>query len=485
MLNSYFLFALIIPISCKELQILEYTDEDFDQNSNNDISVGLFYSPDCSHCQKFMSHYLNAMKQMEENDPKIVFFKVNCIDSGKITCEKQAVPAYPHIKVFVDGKFVEEYEGVRKADDLVKYLKKNFGYTSNELINSGEVEALLNTLHHVVLGYFERYTGLQSAFLKASFVLKDRAKFGHITSSHMLEKLGLKNNVTLFKPKHMHNKFEETNVSYVGYGEAKDLINFIQENYHGLVGHRTKKTLDDFKSPLLVAYYEIDYKYSPKLTNYWRNRILLVAHQFRTITFAVSCKFEFENELWKLGLNSSVNGQPYILATDANDVNYMMETNFSVDSLKAFVEDFISGNLKPYIKSEPIPDDDNDDIVKILVGKNYHEIMNNEKDTFIQFYTPWCMMCLEFATVYEDLALEIGDDVVIAKMNVAANDYPSFISIRSYPTFYLSRKGMFDSPLYYNGTLDIPEMIKFIAEHATYELTRYDRHGNLRIKSEL
>ncbi|KAI4465847.1 protein disulfide isomerase [Holotrichia oblita] len=484
MSSVYILLALILPVFCENIEVLQYNDDTFSEIKKYDISVGLFYSPDCTYCRKFMSHFENAMKELEDYEPKIVFFKVNCVDDGKITCEKESVPSYPHIKIYIDGEFAEEYDGERRTDNLVKYLRQHFGHSSKELLNAMDIEKLVDGLDYVVLGYFERYTGLQTAFMKASFVLKDKAKFGHITSAHLLDKFGLKNNVILFKPKHFHNKFEPQNASYVGYGDAQDLINFIQNNYHGLVGHRTKKNEDDFDLPMVVAYYEIDYTHSPKLTNYWRNRILLVANKYRNITFAVSCKFEFENDLWKLGLNSTAYDHPFIIAIDTNEVFYMMEANFSVDVFGQFVEDFIAGQLKPYIKSEPLPED-NDDAVKILVGKNFYEIMHNDKDTFIQFYTPWCMVCLEFATTYEDLALEIGEDVVIAKMNVAANDYPSFISIKSYPTFYLSRKGMFDNPLFYNGTLELAEMIKFIAKHATYELTRYDRTGNLRSRMEL
>ena len=39
---------------------------------------------------------------------------------------------------------------------------------------------------------------------------------------------------------------------------------------------------------------------------------------------------------------------------------------FSVDTFKAFVEDYFAGNLQPYIKSEPVPED-NDGPVKVKI----------------------------------------------------------------------------------------------------------------------
>lgn len=61
------------------------------------------------------------------------------------------------------------------------------------------------------------------------------------------------------------------NVQFEGSSES-ELSTFVKENFHGLVGHRTQDTIRDFKNPLIVAYYSVDYVKNPKGTNYWRNR---------------------------------------------------------------------------------------------------------------------------------------------------------------------------------------------------------------------
>lgn len=43
------------------------------------------------------------------------------------------------------------------------------------------------------------------------------------------------------------------------------------------MGHRVKDTASDFKKPLVIAYYTVDYVKNVKGTNYWRNRILKVS----------------------------------------------------------------------------------------------------------------------------------------------------------------------------------------------------------------
>lgn len=49
---------------------------------------------------------------------------------------------------------------------------------------------------------------------------------------------------------------------------------------HGLVGHRTQDTAEEFVPPLVVAYFNVDYVKNPKGTNYWRNRVLKVGMIF-------------------------------------------------------------------------------------------------------------------------------------------------------------------------------------------------------------
>ena len=52
------------------------------------------------------------------------------------------------------------------------------------------------------------------------------------------------------------------------------------------------------------------------------------------------------------------------------------------------MQDFKAGKVDPYIKSEPIPASDDGD-VKVLVGKNFNDIVNAPgKDVLIEFYAP-------------------------------------------------------------------------------------------------
>ena len=104
---------------------------------------------------------------------------------------------------------------------------------------------------------------------------------------------------------------------------------------------------------------------------------------------------------------------------------YLLGTkDITAASLTAFVGKYTAGELKPHLKTEAEPADNNGP-VKVLTGTNFERIALDEtKDVLVEFYAPWCGHCKQLAPIYEKLGEKFSkiDSVVIAKMDATANE---------------------------------------------------------------
>lgn len=96
------------------------------------------------------------------------------------------------------------------------------------------------------------------------------------------------------------------------------------------MGHRTVDNSAQFKQPLVVAYYGVDYVKNAKGTNYWRNRILKVAKDYLgEYTFAISNKDDFQQELNEFGFDFVGDDKPRVALKDAKGTKFVMQEAFS------------------------------------------------------------------------------------------------------------------------------------------------------------
>lgn len=73
---------------------------------------------------------------------------------------------------------------------------------------------------------------------------------------------------------------------------------------------------------------------------------------------------------------------------------------------------------------------------------NFKEILNTDKPILIDFWAPWCGPCRMQGPIIEELADEMGDEAVIAKLNVDENqEIASHYSVMSIPTLVIIKNG--------------------------------------------
>lgn len=273
----------------------------------------------------------------------------------------------------------------------------------------------------------------------------------------------------MFQPKHLNNKFEDPVTKFDKKVTTDNLRNFIAINVLGLCGHRTQGNAGSFtRRPLVVAYFDVDYVKNVKGTNYWRNRVMKVGKKIqdsgKEVYFAVSNTLEFEPELKEFGMDGDLEGVQ-VNARDSRDRKFVMTEKFSMDTFEQFVNDFLDDKLEPFMKSEAVPAD-NSGPVKVLVAKNFDEIVTDDKDALLEFYAPWCGHCKSLEPKYNELGEKLKDvsDIVIAKMDATANDVPSQYEVRGFPTIYFKPK---NSPARkYEGGREVSDFLKYLETNA-------------------
>ncbi|CAJ0578176.1 unnamed protein product, partial [Mesorhabditis spiculigera] len=478
--------ALLVAVFAAD-DVLVYGDSTWEDGiKEHEVALVKFYAPWCGHCKRMAPEYEKAATKLKTNDPPVALIKVDCT-VDKATCDKFGVSGFPTIKIFRNGEVAQDYDGPREADGIIKYMRGQTGPSARELTSQADYDKFVNQDDNAVIGFFEGESKLKDSFLKVADTERDRFRFGYTSVKSILEKAGYTDDIVVIPPKKLQNKFDSNEFKYDGNYDTDKIKNFLVHETNGLAGVRTQGNLFQFEAkPLVTVYYNVDYVKDPKGSNYWRNRVLKVAQDYkRKVHFAVSNKEEFSSEIDEHGLGDRKDSDKPLVAAQTLDGKFPMDKPFSIENLKAFVDDLLAGKLEAYMKSEPVPA--NDENLKVAVGRNFKELVTDaDQDVLIEFYAPWCGHCKTLAPKYEELADKLADeDVLIVKMDATANDVPPLFQVKGFPTLFWLPKNAKQNPVPYNGGREVKDFVKFIAAHSTDGLKGYDKNGKKVKKTEL
>ncbi|KAG8416935.1 protein disulfide-isomerase precursor [Metarhizium acridum] len=416
-------------------QLTEKTFNDFVEA--NPLVLAEFFAPWCGHCKALAPEYEEAATTLKEK--KIKLAKIDCTEEAEL-CQKHGVEGYPTLKVFRGAENAAPYNGQRKAAAITSYMVKQ-SLPAVSALTKDTLEEFKTADKVVVVAYFAADDKASNeTFTKVADKLRDNYLFGGVNDAAVAEAEGVK-----FPSIVLYKSFDEGKNTYTEKFEAEAIEKFAKTAATPLIGEVGPETYADYMSAGIPLAY-----------------IFAETQEERD---ALSKDLKPVAEKYKGKINfATIDAKAF----GAHAGNLNLET----DKFPCLRHPPYSGKIEPSVKSEPIPENQ-DDPVTIIVAKNYEQIvLDDKKDVLVEFYAPWCGHCKALAPKYDQLGeaykkSEFKDKVVIAKVDATANDVPDDIS--GFPTIKLFAAGKKDSPFTYSGARTVEDLIEFIKENGKHK----------------
>eukprot|EP00826_Nyctotherus_ovalis_P021642 TRINITY_DN17024_c0_g1_i3.p1 TRINITY_DN17024_c0_g1~~TRINITY_DN17024_c0_g1_i3.p1 ORF type:complete len:400 (+),score=79.64 TRINITY_DN17024_c0_g1_i3:152-1351(+) len=147
---------------------------------------------------------------------------------------------------------------------------------------------------------------------------------------------------------------------------------------------------------------------------------------------------------------------------------FLFEGKVEVDSLEKFMDDYKRGKLTEFAEPEPEPEPE---YVKEVVSDTFKaEVINNDLDVLVNFYTDQCLHCKIFAPTYKAVAEALKDSkkLKVVEINGATNKVAGMF-VSSYPSIYIYPAGKKDHPIPFLDEIKSKKtVIEFVKRHCTH-----------------
>ncbi|QHO37515.1 Protein disulfide isomerase [Arachis hypogaea] len=371
---------------------------------NNQYVMVEFYAPWCGHCQALAPEYAAAATELKNYG--VVLAKIDATAEQEMAHEYD-VQGFPSIFFFVDGEH-KPYTGHRTKDGIVTWVKKKIGPGVYNISTADDAERILTSENKVVLAFLTTLVGSESEELAAASKLEDNVNFYQTVVPDVAK---LFHNALLW-----YGKFVKAEIAdFVAINKLALVTTFSKETAPLIFESKIKKQL------LLFVTKKNSDKFFPIFGE--------AAKLFKGKLVFVHVDMDNEDAGKPVASFFGITGKgPKVLAYIGNNDGrkFLYDGEVTVDNTKAFGEDFLHDKLKPFLKSDPVPET-NDGDVKIVVGDNFDDIVLDEsKDVLLEVYAPWCGHCQALEPTYNKLAKHLRgiESIVIAKMDGSTNEHP-------------------------------------------------------------
>ena len=452
----------------KEGQILLLDEITFEQAQQDFEFLMINFCADyIQSCIKFNPEFIKAASEFSSANRDIKFAKLDNSVNIELR-DKYNAQRFPSLILFVRGSPSPlNYEGHNEANELADWINKKTGTPFIRISTPEEIEELIKDQSIVGLFFGDTDSLAYKTFVSIAKLHRDFT-FAHVSDNELKQKYDvIGETFILFK------QFDDDKNIFTGPFTLEDLNSFVKEHKNPIVipyNHHSMKELPQKGLPMLLLLH------SSNSTNSQTEQAFRAAAPKTTEKlFASIADIEQESGrdlIFRLGLNKDDLPVILILESRGKMEKFMFNGTATKENINEFVNKFLEKDLEPYLISESIPQDLYEDHVRVLVGKNFKEIVSDEEnDVLVTFYTPECPDCEKFIPVYNKLAKKLSDvkGLIVAKINVEANELDN-VSLRKFPTIRLYPIGQKKAHIDYLGETKEKDMLTFLEKHSKADI---------------
>lgn len=451
------LFALAaVPMKSEESEdsdVVVLGGDSFDDFvTEHKFVLAEFYAPWCGHCKSLAPHYEKAATTLKDNGSSVKLAKIDATEEGnKDLAAKFDVKGYPTLLWFVDGE-KSEYKGGRTDETIVQWIMKKTG----DAVSTGDVPEIKSQPLVILTA-----SSLSDDFKKAADALGEEAVF------HFVEKAG----ETVLTIQHKgEDAITATDADLKSTKTIKAFVNNHNLPVFGpLDGESYAKYMASGKGLVWVL---LELESSDDLAakiDAIRPEYLKIAAEFPKYKFTYIDTIVFKAAVENM-LGVSAFPAVVVHKKAGDKKKFILADTVDTGALSKFIHDVESGAVQAILKSEDIPES-NEEPVKVIVGATLKdEVFSPEKDVLLEVYAPWCGHCKKLAPEYEKVAQKVRkegleDIITIAKMDGTTNDSPvDSISWDGFPTLYYVKAGS-SVPVPFEAGRDAKSIWKWIKKN--------------------
>ncbi|KAB0796261.1 hypothetical protein PPYR_10322 [Photinus pyralis] len=462
-LDAFLVITLSILCGAQKIEVHNgvsvLTQENFkDFISSRDYVLVDFYAPWCGQCQDLEPEYAMVAQTLALSESPVELGKVDVTEEESLA-DDHNIKVIPTLVLFKKGKTRAEYTGELVAEKIVEWLTRRCGPPAQDLQGVENVQALIEEFDVVVIGFFKDQSSKNAEVFLEFADSTFSVPFGITSDEDSFAEYSVKNgDIVLFK------KFDDRKVKFGGELNVKGLQTFLREESRPLISEFEPDLLEtDGVRGFVLLFLDKLSEESSRIEDEARS----VAKLFKQDIMFVSVDTEIgANQAALDMLNVKDEDVPTMrIAKPARNIKrFVPESNdLTAESIQKFVEDYLSGKIKPQFLGADLPEDWKKGFVYTLVSSNFESVVfDTEKDVLVEFHKTSCGYCKLLHPILEQVGEYFKRDthVIVAKIDISVNEIDDD-NFQSLPALKLYLRGD-KKVITYKGAITVEAIANFI-----------------------